>query len=369
MSTSNEIFALLNSPEIDNDYDKLQSLIDSDPLVLLIFDDNQRCPLHIALTNPHITLRIIKLLLRGWPESISMVNGLDGNLPIHLLCSNKDLDEAVSVDILSTLIEESPESVQREASDGGLPIHKAARWGMSPEFLKILVQAHPESVGIQSGDGIPGANLNGSLPIHLACSSDNCRVDTVKYLLDVHPESIDVDSGGWLPIHIAADSNGPQKADIIEHLLMKDPDCASKATEDGHYPLHLACYANPDLSAMPDLASVQLLFNAYPEAILKRDVDGNTPLKHARMTEAADVIVFIEAQLVYAEKSQDVSAMTTLDQNDWLPLHHALKNNTPLGSIKLLVKGCSLAIRVPDNNMAFPLQLHASLVLLKLPST
>ena len=49
--------------------------------------------------------------------------------------------------------------------------------------------------------------------------------------------------------------------------------------------------------------------------------------------------------------------MATLDQIGWLPLHHALKNKASLGSVKLLVKGCALAVRVPDNNMAFPLHI------------
>ena len=54
-------------------------------------------------------------------------------------------------------------------------------------------------------------------------------------------------------------------------------------------------------------------------------------------SQKAQVINFLEAQLVYAEKSQDMAALSTLDENGWTPLHHALKNNAPLGSIKLLV--------------------------------
>ena len=260
------------------------SLFDSDPIVFLIFGDNQRCPLDIALTNPHITLRIIKLLLNGWSESISMVNGRNRNLPIHLLCSNEELDEAVSVDILKILIEASPESVQREASDFELTIHEAAWYGKSPEFLKILVNAYPESVGIQSGEE--------DLPIQLACKSDNCRLDAVKYLLDIYPESINVESYGWLPIHYASSSNNdtPQKADIIEHLLMKDPACASKLTDVGKTPLHLACYSQPNLIA------IQILFDAYPEAVLKRDETGRLLCTGLRNTTEMNEIIIQKKQ-------------------------------------------------------------------------
>ena len=69
------------------------------------------------------------------------------------------------------------------------------------------------------------------------------------------------------------------------------------------------------------------------------------------------MVPFLEAQLAYAEKAQDTAIMTTLDENGWLPLHHALKDNAPLGSIKLLVKGNPSAVQTTDKHMAFPLHL------------
>ena len=354
MSTLNKIWALLGSPEVDNKYDELQSLIDSDRSVLQS-TYTFGIPIHMALRNPQVTLRVVQLLLNGWPESISQPNQ-HGILPIHCLCRNNDLDEAVSVDIfdldeavsvdiLTLLLEEHPESVHREASDGGLPIHMAARAGKSPNFLKLLVNAYPRSVRIVD-------EIN-HLPIHKACVGRKSSLDTVKYLLGVYPESINIGgSCGYLPIHCAASSNGPQKADIIKYFLSEDPAFASKVTEHGEYCLHLACSVE-----LLNLNAVHLLFDAYPEAIDKTNI---TPLEFARDYTADDedaVITFLETQLVYAKKSQDVSALTTLDQNSWLPLHHALKNNVPLGSIKLLVKGNTSAVRVPDYNNTFPLHI------------
>lgn len=40
-----------------------------------------------------------------------------------------------------------------------------------------------------------------------------------------------------------------------------------------------------------------------------------------------------------------------------LSLHHALRNNASLGSIKLLVKGNPLAVRVADSHGSFPLHI------------
>jgi ankyrin repeat protein len=61
------------------------------------------------------------------------------------------------------------------------------------------------------------------------------------------------------------------------------------------------------------------------------------------------------AQVLYAQNAEDMTTMTTLDEDGWLPLHHALKGGAPLGSIKLLVKGNPSAVQTADNNMAFPL--------------
>jgi len=112
----------------------------------------------------------------------------------------------VSVDILTLLLEAFPGSVERGNSMERLPIHTAARYGMSPGFLKLLVGAHPESVRIPHG-------ADRMLPIHLACYSDNCRLDSVEYLLDIYPESINVGADiWWWPIHHAAGS--------LEHIRL-----------------------------------------------------------------------------------------------------------------------------------------------------
>ena len=63
---------------------------------------------------------------------------------------------------------------------------------------------------------------------------------------------------------------------------------------------------------------------------------------------------FLQTQLVYARQAQDMTAMTTVDENGWLPLHRALKNNAPLGSIKLLVRGNRATLQVADQNGVYP---------------
>ena len=49
--------------------------------------------------------------------------------------------------------------------------------------------------------------------------------------------------------------------------------------------------------------------------------------------------------------------MTTLDENGWLPLHHVLKQNAPLGSIKVLLRGNPLAIQTAAKTSVLPLHI------------
>ncbi len=49
--------------------------------------------------------------------------------------------------------------------------------------------------------------------------------------------------------------------------------------------------------------------------------------------------------------------MTSPDSNGWLPLHDALHENAPLGTIKLIVRGYLWTLEVADNKGALPLHI------------
>ena len=133
-------------------------------------------------------------------------------------------------------------------------------------------------------------------------------------------------------------------------------------------PLHFACDTGKTGAA-------QVLYDSYPEAILTRNRNGKTPIDLARewaerVGTNTTLVPFLEVQLAYARRAQDITIMNTPDKHGWLPtimntpdkpgwlpLHHALMDNAPLGSIKLLVKGNPSAVQTTDNHMAFPLHL------------
>ena len=52
-----------------------------------------------------------------------------------------------------------------------------------------------------------------------------------------------------------------------------------------------------------------------------------------------------------------MTAMTTIDDDGWLPLHRALKDDAPLGSIKLLMRANPAALQVADQNGVYPVHI------------
>jgi len=343
------IHALLSNPSIEEEdmQELLTFFIETDTLSVRMLDGYQRTTLHLALRNGGITLDVVKFLLNEISE-LFYHQSIVGYLPFYMLCGNGDLDEKIWFDIFQLLIDMDPTIVRDRVEDGELPIHYAAA-SLLPKQCEALIDLYPEPVR----EKIDGYNY---LPIHHACATG--RFDTIEYFLGLYPESIHTrDGSGYLPLHRAAACEAESRAEVIELLLKHDSNAASKKADGRRLPLHLACVAY-----YGQLDVVQILYDACPEAIWMRDTDedehGRTPLDLARgRNEESDIVEFLQAQLVYAEMGEDLLALTTLDDNGWLPIHHALKDKIPLGSIKFLIRGNPSALRVIDNIGALPIHI------------
>jgi len=332
----------------------LMYLLEQEPASIRVLDGNGYAALHHACYNKHLTLGIFQIIFNKWPEAIRMRTD-SGYLPIHELCTNENLDDNVSLEVLQYMISIDPMLVREVDEDLNLPIHYAV-YRMSTAFCKVLVDAYPDSLKVEA---------NFRLPIHDACGYGGRvdTVDTVQYMLDLYPASINApDNEGWLPIHHAAQA---RRADFVELLLKLDLDAASKNTNQRQLPLHLAisagylCVGGQIIRGINSRSkTVQVLYDAYPEAINIRDGDGLNPLDVARRKGRNKVVNFLQTQLVYAQQAQDATAMTTPDENGWLPLHRALlQGDASLGSIKLLVRGNLSALRVADQEGVLPLHI------------
>jgi len=323
---------------INNRLHALKLLLAEQPLLIRTVMSNGKSPLLVACSNKYVTFEVVRFIYNLWPEAVR-VPTIDGFPPIQFLCCNK-LPQ--SADILRLMLATDPGLVRERDGSGDLPIHTAAS-GQSFDFCKVLIDLYPESLKVEGSDGY--------LPVHFAVS----KPDILQYMLCLYPETINArDNAGRLLIHKAAQRG---RVDLVELLLMHDPSAATKATRHprnsvNNLPLHLAARA-----AHTEVAEV--LFDAYPESMNISNGMEKTPLdlaweeesRHRRDPNESKVISFLLTQQAYARQAQDIKAKTTIDKDDWLHLHCALKDKAPLGSIKLLVR----ALRSVGHTDSLPL--------------
>jgi len=335
-----------NNKRTDSLHTIIKYMHECSPASLRVLDAAGGTPLHVACQSKNVNLAIVELIFNAWPESIRMRDHSDW-LPIHDLCHYGNVDDADALAILQFMLDADPNLPKVRTDEGGyLPIHLAAD-EMSIEFCKVLIDVYPESLRVGTD--------HGSLPIHEACKGGRVdAVDTVQFMLNLFPESINTgDNDRELPIHIAATYG---KSKVIELLLKHDPDAATKKIENNRgLPLHIACCAG-------NIGATKVLYDAYPQALNARDGNRETPIE---LAEKSSLKRFLQAQVLYARKAQDMKTMTTLDHNGWLPLHHALKDKAPLGSIRLLLEGNPSAIRTADIKLVFPLHIACKFSLVK----
>ena len=322
----------------------LKFLIEKYPEAVQHADIDGQLPIHIACSKS--TPEFCQVLIDAAPDSIRSVTNY-GWVPLHMLCCNREVDEATSIQMLKFFIEKYPEAVRCTNNRGNLPIHLAARKAKSPEFCRVLIAAYPGSEQI--------ANAKGALPLHQACWKGNLA--TVKYLYNLYSDGIlHEGNGGFCPIHLAIigtiGSDIPATAvEIVKFLLECDPDVKLQTFRERSL-LYYSCRRTYDDSSIgAALQIIGAIYDVHPEAIEDTVIARNIQRYHQQVQS------FINNELVFARQAEDFRLMTTPDDNGRLPLHTAIQNNVTLGSIKLLVKGNPAAVQSPDSRGALPLHI------------
>jgi ankyrin repeat protein len=317
-------------------------------------------PLHAICYNKNATRGMVQLVNDAYPESLRKANNDGGGTPLHMLCINKDIDDSTAVDILGLLLERCPGAAQLALTNGSgaLPIHIAAAQGSkSPEFCRMLIEAYPGSERMAASGGAH------PLPFHCACRHGT--VETVQYLLRLYPESINATNrDGTYPVQYAIKglderTNPAIAAEMVQFLV----DCHSNVALQkiyGRFPLDIvfayACNNRNNASIFNAAVKIlHLLYDAHPEVIEDKGITSNIDRRDIFIPR--EVLTFINTQLTYARqaRSYTVRQMKKRDENGQVPLHRALRDNAPLGSIKLLVKRNPSAVLTPDNSDALPL--------------
>jgi len=333
--------------------------------------------LHAACSNKNVTLEAIQLLLGMGSDDLvrtARSQRSSRDLPIHILCENKGLDEDTSLAILKLLVDTYPESVGRPDLYGFLPIHYACVNNLY-KCCKYLIEKCPEGV-------VTKTSGSEETPLHLACANGSLQL--VNFLYDVNPTSITEqthdkeheydDDGeyldwteysnlprGYYALHLAVSNQHVDMKDIVRFILGKDSGAASRVGTWGRLPLHQACAGNMNLDIVKDI------FKANPSAIHTKDMFGRFPIHYAcgcaelrRNTfgssikllpsskrQTSLVIEFLVEQLPYSLGAQDLQ-----DRNC---AFYASASSLAMKKISLVEKKCPESFRVYSRDHGFPI--------------
>jgi ankyrin repeat protein len=248
------------------------------------------------------------------------------------------------------LVDAHPQSVNTQGGNGGTPLHAALRNGHSEVALFLLQHCakanvkdsqHETPLHIASQEGY--TDVIGSLITHgadanaedrqietpLSLASRHGRLEAVRLLLQHDADPNHQGSYGHAPLHVAS-TNGHHE---VTRLLLNH---GAKSTVQDHQlqtPLHLAS----DVGCLA-VASVLLEDGAQVDA---KDVRGWTPLHLASSGGQ------VEAARLLLEKGADLNAG---DQDGWTALHLAAYNGHHRVVDLLLERGADPQTRNKEGN-------------------
>ena len=281
-------------------------------------------PLQIACQKENISFNIIRLLIESSPDSLQIEHD-DYGMPLHFLCRNHEVDKTAAIEILQLFLERFPEAVRHRTYEGNLPILFASSV-RSVQFCHMLIQAYPESVRLR--------NDYGTLPLHEACLNND--VATVEYLYNLYPDAINQTSDeeeryathdgiSLYPIHCAILSHHERRypnddaADIVRFLMGCDPIVKSQKVE-GKNLLHFAClldlnvdfdYDDSDVEA--GMRVIKAVYNADPGAI--KDELFRSDLQRCREQVQSFIVIVEQTDRIYRLLKAYPSLVTNTDDS------------------------------------------------------
>lgn len=296
----------------------LRLLIESEPKALLIANSRGDTPLHVAcrFESP---IAVVETLIENGREALNVAN-LGGDLPLHVACAQRGTTQAV----FQALVEAGSEAVVKANVDGNLPLHMACG---APTPAATVTKQQPNSSNSTAplavlellterwADSVHKPNLDGRLPLHVACATKHPSLPVVTFLLQRAPREIRAkDRNGMLPLHVACahihaslavvqrlvhawadgdtgmdqDDDGAgelEQATMVnerggEGGMVNDRSNANNSlgglkvtTPEGNTALHLACYYKAPLDV------VQFLVHRWPQSVGVTNEKHDTPLQ------------------------------------------------------------------------------------------
>ena len=211
----------------------------------------------------------------------------------HLLLNNDFLSANFVLTVLRRLIDVCPKGVQDVCSNGSLPLHVALRQRhVIEEAVLILIKGNQMllisvnfitfTIYLAYPDGSKAVMEHGIIPLFLAVMRDDASVKICKALCEANPLGPStMNQSRSYPLHFACRRQRPNLT-IIKLLIHANPLALSHINDYGLHPLH--CIT----STSDNIAAVECVYHACPEAIAVPDRQGRTCLHLAVMLVGKD---------------------------------------------------------------------------------
>jgi hypothetical protein len=184
---------ILNSCRAD-DWSLILRMVQEDPTLatkIMIMDNHiSTTILHQAITSKadiHARTRVIQAALEISPEA-AMVSSGYGSLPLHVICQrNTKMPSQTKEKLIHDLINSYPEALLTE---GGVarrtPLHVAFTDYLSPQLANTMIEMGPKATFMK--------DRKGWLLIHVAVSR-HCSPEKLRMLLKANPDSLKATTG------------------------------------------------------------------------------------------------------------------------------------------------------------------------------
>jgi ankyrin repeat protein len=200
--------------------------------------------LHYACSKLHSD-NVILMLLKLYPEAISIKTRSCGSYPLHLALKKQLLSETIVLHLIHTY----PQAVQEPTSNGDYALH-----------LACLNKDLSNNNNTKQQKQFPYFLMNDKV-VTVTRPYNN----VIQTLMKLYPQAIAIQRhhDGHFPLHLAL-TNHLVSNTVLVQLISKDQQALTQITKTGEFALHCAC-TNKNISDN----ILMLLINIKPIAVKK----------------------------------------------------------------------------------------------------
>ena len=278
----------------------VQALLQAYPEASTMVGTSNMNPLHIACSSQHASVQVVRVLLEGGLEIQSSMRDVDGDTPLANACRC-----GAPIEVLDVLLRANPSVVNERDYEGLTPLLRlwvryfvilgndvidavkgpedltgelGEAWRKTVLLLRAAYHGSLEASTAERGEEgsrTRSGALNSVFRAVHAASAVDCPRQVVKIATILHPDQLEEeDELGRLPLFVAAAAPVFKVRDLsdegysLEDRIHGDDaeyDEANDTDQDG-----------AGNSSAPSV--IEILVNAFPDAVRFRDRDGRLPL-------------------------------------------------------------------------------------------